>query len=135
MKKVLMAFAVLMLAGCARPYGPGFIYSDPVVRPDPSKKQTQLKVMRIKQFIGSFGVSSLCEFDVSIDGKLIAELHQNQYVTAYIDVGLHKLTVTNACRTMYTGRSETQEVLADGAPQEFSIKVGAFNQLLLWRTQ
>lgn len=134
MKKAMLTLAILALVGCARPYGPTTsIINDQVVTPNPSKKQTKIKVFRMKQFRES--ILSSCQFMIEIDGKMVAMLKQNQYVTAYVDNGTHYLGFSDTCySTEITGR-KVLEVIADGAPQEYSTKIGAYGAFLMWRTQ
>lgn len=77
----------------------------------------------------------MCKFVVAVDGKEIALLRQNQYVTAYLNNGLHKLRVSNECAAMSLGMRRTVDVLADGTDQEYLSEVGFWGQYRLWRTR
>ncbi|WP_058973279.1 hypothetical protein [Type-D symbiont of Plautia stali] len=133
MKKSLIALAVLLLAGCARPYGPvAGTVNDQLTKSDPSKQQTKIKVLRLTQFRDS--LFNLCTFDFSVDGKLVAFLRQNNYVTVYLDHGMHYLSYTYSCDEGRPYAQKVLEVITNGMPQEYSAKIGAFGQLFMWRT-
>ncbi|WP_182059260.1 hypothetical protein [Pantoea sp. ME81] len=135
MKKALIALAVLTLAGCARPYGSAdTIINQQMVTPDASKKQTSVTVTRLKQFIGSAS-GGTCKFVVNVDGQDVAMLRQNQFVTAYLENGLHKLRVSNDCSVMSLGMRKSLDIVADGTPQEYATEVGFWGQYRMWRTK
>lgn len=133
MKKPLIALAVLALASCAKPYGPvANTLNDQLTKPDPSKHQTKIKVLRVPQFRDS--LFNLCTFDFSVDGKLVAFLKQNNYVTVYLDNGMHYLSYTYSCDEGRPYAQKVLEVITNGMPQEYSTKIGAFGHLFMWRT-
>jgi uncharacterized lipoprotein YajG len=133
-KKALIALAVLTLAGCARPYGPATnIINQQMVTPDASKQQTKVTVTRQKQFIGSAS-GNHCKFVVNIDGQDVAMLRQNQFVSTYLENGLHKLRVSNDCSVLSLGMRKSLDVIADGTPQEYATEVGFWGQYRMWRT-
>ncbi len=135
MKKLLIACAVLTLAGCARPYGPAdTVINQQLVTPDPSKPQTKVTVTRLKQFIGG-GSGGTCKFVINIDNQDVAMLRQNQFVTAYLANGLHKLKVSNDCTVLSMGMRKSLDIVADGSPQEYATEVGFWGQYRMWRTQ
>ncbi len=135
MKKVLLALAVLTLVGCARPYGSAdTIINQQLVTPDASKKQTPVTVTRLKQFIGSAS-GGACKFVVNVDGHDVAMLRQNQFVTTYLENGLHKLRVSNDCSVMSLGMRKSLDIIADGTPQEYATEVGFWGQYRMWRTK
>ncbi|SEA54423.1 hypothetical protein SAMN02982996_01905 [Lonsdalea quercina] len=135
MKKLFFLFFVLILSGCSRPHGPAeYILDQTIITPNNQVKQTKVTVTRNKQFIGS-GSGGHCKFVVAVDGKEIALLRQNQYVTAYLNNGLHKLRVSNECTVASMGMRRTVDVLADGTEQEYLTEVGIWGQYRLWRTQ
>lgn len=135
MKKALLALAVLTLAGCARPYGSAdTIINQQMVTPDASKKQTPVTVTRLKQFIGSAS-GGRCKFVVNVDGHDVAMLRQNQFVTTYLENGLHKLRVSNDCSVMSLGMRKSLDIIADGTPQEYATEVGFWGQYRMWRTK
>ncbi|MFP1762322.1 hypothetical protein [Lonsdalea quercina] len=105
-----------------------------IITPNNQVEQTKVTVTRNKQFIGS-GSGGLCKFVVAVDGKEIALLRQNQYVTAYLNNGLHKLRVSNECSVASMGMRRTVDVFADGTEQEYLTEVGIWGQYRLWRTQ
>jgi hypothetical protein len=109
--------AVLTLAGCARPYGQAEkILNQEMVTPKSDTQQTKVTVTRNKQFIGG-GSGGMCKFLVAIDGKDVALLRQNQFVTAYLANGPHKLRVSNECNVLSMGMRKTLDLVADGTPR------------------
>ncbi len=133
MKKALMALAVLALAGCAKPYGPtDKIYNPSLVKADASKQQTQIKLLRLTQFRDS--IYSFCVFDVAVDGKDVASLEQNKYVTLYVDNGTHYLSYSYSCDRGTPRAQKVLEVIANGTPQEYSSKITGYGELAMWRT-
>jgi len=129
----LIIFAVLLLAGCARPHGPAEkILNQQMVTPNQNQQQTKVTVTRLKQFIGG-GSGGMCKFLVSIDGKDVALLRQNQFVTAYLENGPHKLKVSNECSTLSFGMRKTLDLVADGQPQEYVAELGVWGQYRMWR--
>lgn len=75
----------------------------------------------------------MCKFLVSIDDEDIALLRQNQFVTAYIDNGLHKLRVSNECNVLSMGMRKTLDIVADGSEQEYVTEIGFWGQYRMWR--
>ena len=133
MKKAILALAVLTLAGCARNYGPADTILDrQVVTPDAAQQQTKVTVTRAKQFIGG-GSGGLCKFLVAIDGKDVALLRQNQFVTAYLNNGSHNIRVSNECNVLTMGMRKSLDLVADGTPQEYVAEVGFWGQYRMWR--
>ncbi|WP_455810768.1 hypothetical protein [Pseudomonas graminis] len=133
MKKLLLVVAVLILAGCSRPHGPAEkILDTQIVTPKPGVAQTKVTVTRNKQFIGG-GSGGMCKFLVSIDDKDVALLRQNQFVTAYLNNGPHKLKVSNDCNVLSMGMRKTLDVNADGQDQEYITEVGMWGQYRMWR--
>ncbi|ADW76091.1 hypothetical protein EJP81_22890 (plasmid) [Rahnella aquatilis] len=133
MKKLFVVFAVLILAGCARPHGPAEKILDPeLVTPKTGVAQTKVTVTRNKQFIGG-GSGGLCKFLVSIDDKEVALLRQNQFVTAYLNNGPHKLKVSNDCNVMSMGMRKTLDIIGDGQDQEYIAEQGIWGQYRMWR--
>lgn len=135
MKRIFFLFFVLILSGCSRPHGPAeYILDQTIITPDTQGKQTKVTVTRNKQFIGAWS-GGLCKFVVTVDDREIALLRQNQYVTAYLNNGLHKLRVSNECVALSLGMRRTVDVLADGSEQEYAAEVGFGGQYRLWRTR
>lgn len=133
MKKLLLMVAVLILAGCARPYGPAEkILNSEIVTPKVGAAQTKITVTRNKQFIGG-GSGGLCKFLVSVDDKEVALLRQNQFVTAYLNNGPHKLKVSNECNLMSMGMRKTLDLNADGQDQKYIAEQGMWGQYRMWR--
>ncbi|AOR65137.1 hypothetical protein [Pectobacterium wasabiae] len=87
-----------------------------------------------KQFIGSAS-GGVCKFLVSVDGRDVALLQQNQFVTAYLKNGLHKLMVSNECNVLSMGMRKTVDVIANGNEQEYVTEVGFWGQYGLWQTK
>ena len=135
MKKITLALAVLTLAGCARPYGQAEkILNQEMVTPKSDTQQTKVTVTRNKQFIGG-GRGGMCKFLVAIDGKDVALLRQNQFVTAYLANGPHKLRVSNECNVLSMGMRKTLDLVADGTPQEYLTEVGFWGQYRMWQVK
>lgn len=135
MKKLFLGLAVIVLAGCARPYGPAdTILNQEIVTPKNDIQQTKVTVTRNKQFIGG-GSGGMCKFIVAIDDRDVALLRQNQYVTAYLNNGLHKLRVSNDCSVMSMGMRKSLDILVDGTPQEYMTEVGAWGQYRMWQVK
>jgi len=135
MKQLLMIVAVIILAGCSRPYGQAEkILNTEMVTPKNDAQQTKITVTRNKQFLGS-GSGGMCKFLVAIDNKDVALLRQNQFVTAYLEPGAHKLRVSNECNVLSMGMRKTLDLVADGAPQEYVTEIGFWGQYRLWRVQ
>ncbi|MDY0927955.1 hypothetical protein GJV14_23705 [Enterobacteriaceae bacterium RIT697] len=104
-----------------------------IVTPDASKQQTKVTVTRLKQFIGG-GSGNTCKFVVNIDGQDVAMLRQNQFVSTYLENGLHKLRVSNDCSVLSMGMRKSLDIVADGTPQEYATEVGFWGQYRMWRT-
>lgn len=135
MKKLVLALAVLTLAGCARPYGPADkILDNQIVTPSPSEQQTKVTITRQKQFIGNMS-GGKCKFLISIDDSEVALLRQNQFVTTYLKNGPHKLRVSNDCSVLTMGMRKTLDITADGTDQEYVAEVGFWGQYRMWRTK
>lgn len=136
MKKIILVIGLsIFLTACARPYGPAEkIIDASIVQPQPGVEQTKITVTRNKQFIGSAG-GGLCKFLVSIDGNDIALLRQNQFVTAYLKNGSHKLKVSNECEKLSLGMRKSLDLIADGTPQEYVAENGFWGQYRLWRVK
>ncbi len=129
----MVAIALLALAGCARPYGEAeTILNHEIVKPKNDTQQTKITVTRNKQFIGG-GSGGMCKFLVAIDNKDVALLRQNQFVTAYLENGPHKLRVSNECNVMSMGMRKTLDIVADGHPQEYVAELGVWGQYRMWR--
>lgn len=134
-KKILLALTVMTLAGCARPYGPAEeILNKEIIAPKNDTQQTKVTVTRNKQFIGG-GSGGMCKFLVAVDDKDVALLRQNQFVTAYLSKGPHKLRVSNECNVLSMGMRKTLDLVADGAPQEYIAEVGFWGQYRMWRVR
>lgn len=126
---------VILLSGCARPYGPAeTIIDKQIVVPKPGVEQTKVTVTRNKQFIGG-GSGGTCRFLVQIDGNDIAKLRQNQFVTAYLNNGPHKLRVSNECNVLSMGMRKTLDIDANGQEQEYLVEVGFWGQYRMWRVK
>ncbi|MNZ73876.1 hypothetical protein D3C78_923040 [compost metagenome] len=135
LKKMLLLLAALTLAGCARPHGPAEeILNKELVTPKADTQQTKVTVTRNKQFIGG-GSGGMCKFLVAIDNQDIALLRQNQFVTAYLNNGPHKLRVSNECNVLSMGMRKTLDFVADGTPQEYIAEVGFWGQYRMWRVK
>ncbi|KEY60918.1 hypothetical protein [Serratia sp. DD3] len=135
MKKILLALTALTLAGCARPYGPAEeILNKEIVIPKNGTQQTKVTVTRNKQFIGA-GSGGVCKFLIAIDDENVAVLKQNQFVTAYLANGPHKLRVSNECNVLTMGMRKTLDLVADGTPQEYISEVGFWGQYRMWRVK
>ncbi|AKJ41996.1 hypothetical protein SOASR032_05440 [Pragia fontium] len=135
MKKIILAVAVLILAGCARPYGPAeIVLNQQLVTPNPTEQQTRITVTRLKQFSGNTSGGN-CKFLINIDKTDVALLRQNQFVTVYLKNGPHKLRVSNECSTFDLGMRKTLDISADGTPQEYVTEVGVWRQYRMWRTK
>ncbi|MGB9098176.1 hypothetical protein [Erwinia sp.] len=135
MKKLVLALAVLTLAGCARPYGPADTILDKhLVTPVSSEQQTKVTVTRQKQFIGSIS-GGMCKFVITVDDSEVALLRQNQFVTTYLKNGPHKLRVSNDCSVLTMGMRKTLDITADGTAQEYVAEVGFWGQYRMWRTK
>ncbi|MFU2166567.1 hypothetical protein [Lelliottia nimipressuralis] len=135
LKKLLIIIAVLTLAGCARPYGQAEkILNQELVTPKSDTQQTKVTVTRNKQFIGG-GSGGMCKFLVAIDDKDVALLRQNQFVTAYLTNGPHKLRVSNECNVLSMGMRKTLDLVADGTPQEYVAEVGFWGQYRMWKVK
>lgn len=137
MKKVMMlAFAGILLTGCARPYGPAeTVINKQIVQPKSGVPQTKITVMRNKQWAGSLGDGGTCRFLVEIDGKDVAKLRQNQFITAYLDNGKHLLRVSNECDIASFGMRKSLEINADGIDQEYLTEIGFWGQYRMWRVK
>lgn len=134
MRKITgLALAILMLSGCARPYGPAeTVINKQIVEPKPGIEQTKVTVTRNKQFIGG-GSGGMCRFLIQIDGKDIAKLRQNQFITTYLNNGKHLLRVSNECDIASMGMRKSLEINADGADQEYLTEVGFWGQYRMWQ--
>ncbi|AYH12603.1 hypothetical protein C5E22_12320 [Pectobacterium parmentieri] len=93
-----------------------------------------MTVTRNKQFIGSAS-GGVCKFLISVDGRDVARLQQNQFVIAYLKNGLHKLMVSNECSVLSMGMRKTVDVIANGGEQEYVTEVGLWGQYRLWQTK
>lgn len=134
-KILIPVLGVLLLSGCARPYGPAeTIINKQIVEPKPGVEQTKVTVTRNKQFIGG-GSGGTCKFLVQIDDADIAKLRQNQFVTAYLNNGHHKLRVSNECDVLSMGMRKTLDIDADGQEQEYLAEVGFWGQYRMWRVK
>lgn len=58
---------------------------------------------------------------------------KNQFVTAYLNNGPHKLKVSNDCNALSMGMRKTLDVNADGQDQEYITEVGMWGQYRMWR--
>ncbi|UYF57306.1 hypothetical protein M2R49_09175 [Citrobacter amalonaticus] len=135
MRAILLFVAILGLIGCARPYGPAEqILNQDLVTPNNNKEQTKITITRNKQFIGG-GSGGMCKFLIAIDDRDLALLRQNQFVTAYLDKGPHKLRVSNDCATLSMGMRKTLDIIADGTEQEYITEQGVWGQYRMWRTK
>ncbi|EAA9301822.1 hypothetical protein BHZ80_19205 [Salmonella enterica] len=136
MKKIILVTGLsVLLTACARPYGPAEkVIDTQIVQPQSGVEQTKITVTRNKQFIGS-AAGGLCKFLVSIDGSEVALLRQNQFVTAYIKNGPHKLKVSNECEKLSMGMRKSLDLMADGSPQEYVAENGFWGQYRLWRVK
>ncbi|WP_213993872.1 hypothetical protein [Sodalis sp. dw_96] len=135
MKKIILAFFIFGLAGCARPYGPAEqVLNKDIVSPKSGEQQTKITVTRNKQFIGG-GSGGMCKFLVTIDGSDVALLKQNQFVTAYITNGSHKLKVSNECNVLTMGMRKTLDIIANGTEQQYIAENGFWGQYRMWRTK
>ncbi len=77
----------------------------------------------------------MCKFLVSIDENDVALLKQNQFVTAYIKNGPHKLKVSNECNVLSMGMRKTLDLIADGTDQEYIAENGFWGQYRMWRSK
>lgn len=135
MKKAVIALAVLALTACAKPHGPPEEILNPaMVTPDNNKSQTRITITREEQSSLLTASMGLCSFLISIDGKDVALLRQNQVVTAYLDNGPHALRVSNSCISVGLGIRKTLKIVADGTPQAYATNEGYWGQYHLWRT-
>ncbi|MCU1787524.1 hypothetical protein CUU54_01465 [Pectobacterium polaris] len=135
MKKIIFFLGAIVLSGCSRPHGPAEkILNQELITPNNIEQQTKITVTRNKQFIGG-GSGGMCKFLVSIDDRDIALLRQNQFVTAYINNGLHKLRVSNECNVLSMGMRKTLDVIADGSEHEYVTEIGMWGQYRMWRTK
>ncbi|ASY79274.1 hypothetical protein BJK05_04390 [Pectobacterium polaris] len=135
MKKIIFFLGAVVLSGCSRPHGPAEkILNQELILPNNIEQQTKITVTRNKQFIGG-GSGGMCKFLVSIDDRDIALLRQNQFVTAYINNGSHKLRVSNECNVLSMGMRKTLDVIADGSEQEYVTEIGMWGQYRMWRTK
>ncbi|EKN4881412.1 hypothetical protein DVQ40_19475 [Yersinia enterocolitica] len=135
MKIILTLMLVIGLAGCAKPYGPAeIILNQQLVTPNVSEPQTKITVTRLKQFTGGIN-GGVCKFIINIDGDDVALLRQNQFITAYIKNGTHKLQVSNDCGTLSMGMRKTLDIIADGTTQEYVTETGMWGQYRMWRTK
>lgn len=134
-KILIPLIGAVLLSGCARPYGPAeTIINKQIVEPKPGVEQTKVTVTRNKQFIGG-GSGGTCKFLVQIDGDDIAKLRQNQFVTAYLANGPHKLRVSNECNVLSMGMRKTLDIDANGQDQEYLTEVGFWGQYRMWRVK
>lgn len=134
-KTVMLVSGAILLTACARPYGPAeTIINKQIVEPKPNTPQTKVTVTRNKQFIGG-GSGGMCRFLVQIDGKDIAKLRQNQFITAYLDNGTHLLRVSNECDVASMGMRKSLEIVADGGEQEYIAENGIWGQYRMWRVK
>lgn len=132
---IILALGAALLTGCARPYEP----SEKVLNQEITKKkdgitQSKVTVTRNKQFIGG-GSGGICKFLIQVDDKDVALLRQNQYITTYLDLGPHKLKVSNDCSTLSLGMRKTLDIVADGNDQEYVAENGVWGQYRMWRTK
>lgn len=135
MKRLIITFCVIALAGCSRPYGPAeTIINKQIIHPKPGIPQTKVTITRNKQFIGG-GSGGLCRFLVQIDNKDIAKLRQNQFISAYLDNGKHRLRVSNECDIASLGMRKTLDIDATGGEQEYVTENGFWGQYRMWRVK
>lgn len=136
MNKALMPLiGAILLTGCARPYGPAeTVINKQIVEPKAGVAQTKVTVTRNKQFIGG-GSGGTCKFLIQIDEVDVAKLRQNQFVTAYLTNGPHKLRVSNECNVLSMGMRKTLDINADGQDQEYLAEVGFWGQYRVWRVK
>ena len=136
MNKALMPLiGALLLTGCARPYGPAeTVINKQIVEPKAGTAQTKITVTRNKQFIGSAS-GGMCKFLIQIDETDVAKLRQNQFVTAYLTNGPHKLRVRNECDVLSMGMRKTLDINADGQDQEYLAEIGFWGQYRMWRVK
>lgn len=136
--KFVMAGVILAstgLTGCARPYGPAeTVINKQIVQPKIGVEQTKVTITRNKQFLGS-GSGGICRYLIQVDGKDIAKLRQNQFITAYLDNGKHLLRVSNECDIATMGMRKSLEVDATGGEQEYLTENGIWGQFLMWRVK
>ncbi|MFB0711477.1 hypothetical protein ACEU59_09920 [Buttiauxella noackiae] len=136
-KKVMgLVVTVLMLSGCARPYGPAeTVINKQIVEPKSGTEQTKVTITRNKQWAGSLGDGGVCRFLIQIDGKDVAKLRQNQFITAYLDNGNHLLRVSNECDIASMGMRKSLEIKADGVEQNYLTEVGFWGQYRMWQVK
>lgn len=136
MNKILIpVIGMMLLSGCARPYGPAeTVINKQIVEPKAGVEQTKVTVTRNKQFIGG-GSGGTCKFLVQIDGNDVAKLRQNQFITAYLNNGPHKLRVSNECDVLSMGMRKTLDIDANGQEQEYATEVGVWGQYRMWRVK
>jgi hypothetical protein len=134
-KNIILGLAILTLVGCARPHGPAEkILDQQLVTPNLAQQQTKVTVTRAKQFIGG-GSGGMCKFLIAIDDKEVALLRQNQFVTAYLNNGPHKIRVSNECNVLSMGMRKSLDLIADGTPQEYVAELGFWGQYRMWRAK
>ena len=134
-KILIPLIGAILLSGCARPYGAAEVIIDKqIVEPKTGVEQTKVTVTRNKQFIGG-GSGGTCKFLVQIDEKDVAKLRQNQFVTAYLKNGPHKLRVSNECNVLSMGMRKTLDIDANGQDQEYLAEVGFWGQYRMWRVK
>lgn len=63
------------------------------------------------------------------------ELRQNQFVTAYLANGPHKLRVSNECNALSMGMRKALDIDANGQDQEYLTEVGFWGQYRMWRVK
>ncbi|EKN3726536.1 hypothetical protein ACS78O_21580 [Yersinia enterocolitica] len=132
MKKLIIALAVFVLAGCAnKPYE----QTTNVIEPKLTTKKadsTQIRIHRVSQISGS-GLGEGCPLVVSVDNTEAAGLQQNQYVDLFLDKGNHTVKVRFSCAL--TGWSKSLDIVADGSYQEYETETGMAGQYRMWRTK
>ncbi len=77
----------------------------------------------------------MCKFLIAIDDKEVALLRQNQFVTAYLNNGPHKIRVSNECNVLSMGMRKSLDLIADGTPQEYVAELGFWGQYRMWRAK
>ncbi|EPZ2457888.1 hypothetical protein ACXLRS_003125 [Citrobacter youngae] len=135
-KTVMLISCVILLTACARPYGPAeTVINKQIVEPKPGTDQTKVTITRNKQWAGSLGDGGVCRFLIQIDGKDVAKLRQNQFITAYLDNGSHLLRVSNECDVASMGMRKSLEITAGGVEQNYLTEIGFWGQYRMWQVQ
>jgi len=109
MKKILVALAALLLAGCAsNPYEPTVQVKSSYANASTTapKGQTHIRLHRIDQW-STIPFEKTCPLIVILDGQTVASLHFNQYVDLNVPNGIRTLEVRLACALTKTTGSIT----------------------------